>query len=147
MRKINKIVIHCSATGPNVDVGFREINRWHLERGFIPTTSSPAIGYHKVIRRDGSIEQGRPEERVGAHAAGHNANSLGVCLVGGVKSDNKTPDDNFTAAQYASLTKVLIDWREAYGAVEIVGHGSLPGVAKACPSFDVKAFLKSNNLT
>lgn len=144
MRKINRLVVHCSATRPSMDIGVADINKWHLQRGFKPTPTSPACGYHKVIRRDGTIENGRPEERIGAHAENYNADSLAVCLAGGVKEDGKTPENNFTAAQFASLKVVLKDWVRRYGTVEIRGHGSLPGVAKACPSFDVAAWVRNN---
>ena len=65
MRKINLIVIHCSDTYARMDIGVNEIRQWHLQRGFND------IGYHYVIRRDGAIEQGRPIEKPGAHAAGY----------------------------------------------------------------------------
>lgn len=143
MRNIKRIVVHCSATPASMDIGKAEINKWHLERGFTPTPTSPAIGYHKVIRRDGTIEDGRPEERAGAHAQGYNADSLAVCLVGGTKKDGKTAENNFTQEQFESLKAVLADWWSRYGKVETVGHGKLPGVAKACPSFDVAAWLKT----
>lgn len=144
MREIKRIVVHCSATSPHQDIGKDEINRWHLQRGFIPTPTSPAIGYHKVIRRDGRVEDGRPEDRIGAHAQGYNKDSLAVCLVGGVKADNKTPENNFTPAQFESLKAVLKDWVNRYGNVEIVGHCDLPGVAKACPSFAVVPWVRAN---
>lgn len=142
-RDIKLIVVHCSATSPDMNIGMQDINQWHLKRGFVPTKDSPACGYHKVIRRDGTIENGRPEWRIGAHAEGYNKDSLAVCLAGGVKKDGKTPENNFTPAQFEALKTVLKDWWSRYGKVETVGHGTLPGVAKACPSFDVKAWLKT----
>lgn len=144
MRDIKRLVVHCSATRPSMDIGADWINREHLKRGFKPTPTSPAIGYHKVIRRDGTVENGRPEERIGAHAEGYNADSLAVCLIGGVREDGKTPENNFTPAQFESLKSVLRDWIRRYGSVEIVGHRDLPGVAKACPCFSVPDWLKHN---
>ena len=146
MREINKIVVHCAATPPAMDVGVAEIDKWHRQRGFTPTKDSPACGYHKVIRRNGAIERGRPDTRVGAHAAGHNTGTLAVCLVGGVKADGQTPDNNFTEAQFNALKAVIKGWWDTYGVIPVVGHGSLPGVAKACPSFDVSAWLKEANI-
>lgn len=144
MRNINRLVVHCAATRPSMDIGMDWINKEHLKRGFKPTPTSPACGYHKVIRRDGTIENGRPEERIGAHAEGYNADSLAVCMVGGVAEDGKTPENNFTAAQFASLKTVLKDWVNRYGNVEICGHCDLPGVAKACPSFSVAEWVRKN---
>ena len=144
MRNINRIVVHCAATRPSMDIGMDWINKEHLKRGFKPTPTSPACGYHKVIRRDGRVENGRPEERIGAHAEGHNTDSLAVCLAGGVAEDGKTPENNFTAAQFEALKGVLKDWVNRYGNVEICGHRDLPGVAKACPSFDVVSWVRAN---
>lgn len=144
MREIKRLVVHCSATSPHMDIGKDEINKWHLMRGFTPTPTSPAIGYHKVIRRNGVIEDGRPEERIGAHAQGYNKDSLAVCLVGGVAADNQTPENNFTPAQFESLKTVLKDWVKRYGNVEICGHRDLPDVHKACPSFDVVTWVRNN---
>lgn len=143
MREINKLVVHCSATGPAMNIGVKEIDKWHRQRGFLPTATSLAVGYHKVIRRDGTVELGRPEERAGAHAAGHNANSLAVCLVGGCKEDNLTPQNNFTPAQFKTLKGVLDDWSKRFPGSEILGHRDLPNVAKECPCFDVRTWLAS----
>ena len=83
MRKVNLLVIHCAATKPNMDIGRDEIDSWHKARGW------SGIGYHYVIRRDGRIESGRPVEQAGAHASGYNANSIGICLVGGINHNGK----------------------------------------------------------
>ena len=96
MRKINLIVIHCSDTYARMDIGVNEIRQWHLQRGFND------IGYHYVIRRDGAIEQGRPIEKPGAHAAGYNTNSIGICYAGG-KGDNNQPEDNRTPEQKQAM--------------------------------------------
>ncbi len=135
MRKINKFIIHCSATAPGANVGAVEIDAMHKARGW------RGIGYHKVIRRDGSIEDGRPIEQAGAHAKGHNTNSIGICLVGGVMKDGKTPDFNYTRRQLHSLYALLFDLTGQYPGCDILGHRDLPGVTKACPCFDVRAWL------
>ncbi|AZD21246.1 N-acetylmuramoyl-L-alanine amidase [Pseudomonas chlororaphis subsp. aurantiaca] len=132
------IVVHCSATGPKSDIGKREITQWHLKRGFV------TIGYHYVIRRDGSIETGRRETEIGAHVAGHNSNSVGVCMVGGVDAQGK-PADNFTEVQYDSLRLLLGHLTTRYGSAKVVGHRDLspdheeglPGWhPRDCPGFD-----------
>lgn len=137
MRRIARIVVHCAATPPSADIGRKEIDRWHRTRGFL------CIGYHYVIRRDGTVEEGRPEEQIGAHAEGFNKDSIAICLVGGVAADCKTPEANFTPAQFASLKLRLSEFAKKYPQAEVLGHRDLPRVAKACPSFDVREWLKT----
>ncbi|MDO5643861.1 MAG: N-acetylmuramoyl-L-alanine amidase [Paracoccus sp. (in: a-proteobacteria)] len=79
MRAILKNVHHYSATYPDQDIGVAEIREMHRKRGWRD------VGYHYVIRRDGTIERGRPESKVGAHVAGHNATSIGICCIGGIE--------------------------------------------------------------
>ena len=134
-RSTDFIVIHCAATKPNQDIGAAEIRKWHVEdRGWSD------IGYHQVIRRNGAIELGRPLNVSGAHAKNFNSRSVGVCLVGGIDVDGN-PEDNFTEAQMDSLSVTLDYWKRIYPDAEILGHRDLPGVSKACPSFDVKEWL------
>jgi len=138
MREINKVVIHCAATKPDMDIGVKEIDRWHRQRGFF------SVGYHYVIRRDGVTEMGRPEEVVGAHARGHNKDSIGVCLVGGIDDQGK-PENNFTPEQWGVLANLIRDFEERFPGIEIVGHRDLPNVSKDCPCFDVITFLEEIN--
>lgn len=127
----NKIIIHCSDTSPSMDIGAMEIERWHRQRGF------QCIGYHFVIRRDGTIEYGREVDAVGAHVTGQNADSIGICLVGGVKeSDKKTPEKNFTQAQYDTLMTLVDDLKTEYPSARVYGHNEF--ASKACPCFDVR---------
>jgi N-acetylmuramoyl-L-alanine amidase len=129
------IIVHCAATGPDQDIGAREIDRWHRARGFLK------IGYQFVIRRNGEVETGRELDEVGAHAEGYNSRSVGICLVGGVEADGKTPQDNFTHAQWSALTALLRDMKQRYPEAKIIGHREVS--RKACPSFDVQAWLKT----
>ena len=101
MREETKyIVVHCSQTRPSQDIGAKDIDRWHRERGWLK------IGYGKVIKRDGTIEQGRGDDDVQAHVKGYNHCSYGLCLVGGaLEEDWKKPEDNFTAEQWEALVK------------------------------------------
>ena len=139
MRPIRRIIIHCSATPPKMDIGADKIREWHIERGWSD------IGYHGVIRRDGMYEPGRPEYRSGAHARGHNADTLAVCLVGGVTGSGK-PSNNFKQEQFETLAHVVAWWSAAYGISldNVLGHNDLPGVAKACPSFDVRQWIRKD---
>ena len=92
-RTIKELIVHCSATPEGKDYSVNTIRQWHLQRGFSD------IGYHYVIYRDGSIHTGRDESIIGAHCTGHNANSIGVCYIGGCASDGKTPKDTRTTEQ------------------------------------------------
>lgn len=136
-RPIDKIIIHCSATPPDMDIGAAEIDRWHKERGF------KEIGYHWVIRRDGTIEDGRDPEKVGAHVQGHNTGSFGICLVGGIDKAGK-PAKNFTEAQWRTLERFIRALRADYPKATIHGHNEF--AQKACPSFDVQDWLTGLNL-
>ena len=130
MRKINKIIIHCAATPEGKDFTVQQIDQWHRQRGF------RCIGYHYVIYRDGSIHKGRPIEQVGAHTSGHNANSIGICYIGGCAADGKTPKDTRTEAQRAALIQLVGELRASYPSATVHGHNEF--AAKACPSFNVK---------
>ncbi|ATS93369.1 amidase [Ralstonia phage DU_RP_I] len=133
------LVVHCSATKPSADIGAADIDRWHRKQGW------RCIGYHFVIRRDGTIEEGRDADVIGAHVEGHNENSLGICLAGGVsEKDVNVAKNNFTPEQFASLQKLLTDLRAKYPKAIIQGHRDFPGVAKACPSFSAKGWAKQN---
>lgn len=131
-RDISMIIIHCSATKSKMDVGVEEIRRWHLDRGWSD------IGYHDVIRRDGKLEVGRPVNKIGAHAAGYNKNSIGVCLIGGIDDEGKA-DENFTSEQWLALSQLLRGYRVEYPSATIIGHNEISH--KECPSFDVQKYL------
>lgn len=136
--KTDFICIHCAATRPSQDIGAKEIDRMHRQRRF------NCIGYHFVIRRNGTIEEGRPVEQIGAHVENYNAISVGICMVGGVsEKDVNVPENNFTPAQFESLKSLLLDLRKKYPKARIQGHHEFPRVAKACPSFPVQPWLKS----
>jgi hypothetical protein len=129
MRKVNKIIIHCSATPQDRNVLVSEIKRWHVEeRGWSD------IGYHFVIELDGSVRIGRPIQIKGAHVKGNNHDSIGVCYVGGVDLD-MNPKDTRTECQKESLVNLLVDLKDTYGGI-IEGHRDYS--KKSCPSFDAK---------
>lgn len=133
MRKINKIIVHCSATQEGRDVATEEIRRWHLSRGWRD------IGYHYVVQRDGTVEEGRPIEMSGAHTKGHNFDSIGVCYIGGVESEKKNgkwiPKDTRTDEQKEALVDLLCQLKDTYGGT-IYGHNNFS--SKSCPCFDAK---------
>lgn len=128
MRKITLLIVHCSATPEGRDYGAADIDRWHRQRGW------SQIGYHYVVRLDGTIERGRPESVVGAHCQNHNRHSIGICYVGGLAADGVTPKDTRTLEQRATLYALLKSLHESYPCALIVGHNTF--AAKACPCFD-----------
>lgn len=137
LSKIDTIIVHCSATPPDMDVDAGTIRRWHISKGWTD------IGYHYVIRRSGDVEEGRDIGKVGAHAKGHNTNSVGICLAGGTKQINRSKSDaNFTANQYHALRTLISDITKQIGrGLDVIGHREVnPG--KACPCFDVQAFME-----
>ena len=134
-RNIKEIIVHCSATPEGKDFTTAQIKQWHLARGFSD------IGYHYVIYRDGSIHTGRAESVSGAHCTGHNTISIGVCYIGGVASDGKTPKDTRTEAQKASLLKLLKQLKAKYPGSKIYPHYKF--AAKACPCFNAEEEYKN----
>lgn len=141
MRKIKYGFIHCTATRPNwmddrkADDKVKEIDRWHRGLGW------DGFGYHGLIDRDGSFAKGRPDEVIGAHAKGHNRNSVSVVLVGGHGSnENDKFLGNYTVAQEQALLRWMEQMRERYPGIKFRGHNEV--AAKACPGFNVKRWLK-----
>lgn len=138
-KNTSAIFVHCSATKPSMDIGASEIRKWHKERGWSD------IGYHFVIRRDGTIEDGRPVDAVGAHVQGWNSRSVGVCLVGGVSEENANQyEANFTPEQMESLCGLLGKLKVQYPRAMIMAHHDV--APKACPSFDLKLWLSTGEL-
>ncbi len=130
MRKINKIIIHCTATPEGRDVTINEVRRWHVEqRGWRD------VGYHFLIQIDGTIDEGRPIEQTGAHTRGHNWDSIGIAIVGGMSKDMTEPKDTRTEEQKEALVDLLCQLKDTYGGT-IYGHRDFSN--KACPSFDAK---------
>ena len=128
-RTIREIIIHCSATPEGRNYTVEDIRRWHRQQGWSD------IGYHYVIYRDGTIHEGRHVDIAGAHCVNHNAHSIGICYIGGVASDGKTPKDTRTLTQRAALLQLLNELRQLYPNAKIYGHRNFEP-RKACPSFD-----------
>lgn len=127
MRKISEIIVHCTATKAGRPFAIEDIRRWHLQRGFRD------IGYHYLVLLDGTVQPGRPLVEVGAHCAGHNANSIGVCYVGGLAADGK-PSDTRTPQQRTALRNLLTDLKSKFPNACIHGHRDFS--SKPCPCFD-----------
>lgn len=145
-RTINKIIVHCAATPEGRDYTSQQVSDWHKARNFsyyidAKTGKKMYVGYHYLIHLDGTIEACRPESVRGCHVSGYNANSIGICYIGGVAADGKTPKDTRTAAQKESLLKLLKELKRKYPASTIHGHREF--AAKACPSFDARTEYKN----
>lgn len=141
-RQPNEIIIHCSATRPEwmtaapLQDKVAEIDRWHKARGFT------GFGYHWIIDRDGSRMAGRPEEQVGAHTKNRNANSIGICMVGGLNSSaNDQFADNYTPEQDAALRGLIADIKVRHPIKKVSGHNDYDA-GKACPGFHVGRWLE-----
>lgn len=116
-----------------MDIGAAEIKSWHKARGW------KTIGYHYVIRRNGLIERGRSIYKVGAHCAGYNQNSIGICYVGGLDENGK-PADTRTEQQKKALRQLVRELQLQFPKARLVGHREL-NPKKECPCFDVCAQL------
>ena len=146
-RTMDTITIHCSATREDKDYTSENIKKWHLLRGFND------IGYHFVILLDGTIEIGRPLNKVGAHVAGHNTGNIGICYIGGLDLNNKAKDTR-TDNQKKSLVELINLLKKYINIKEIKGHRDYSkdlngnGIiekfeySKDCPCFDVKSEYK-----
>jgi hypothetical protein len=151
MKKIDSIVIHCSATKAGLDIGKKEITQMHLQRGF------STIGYNFVVRLDGTVEVGRSLQIDGAHCnskgfsgVSYNKHSIGICYVGGTDENGK-PADTRTPAQKKALEKLIRKLCSEYRIVEVLGHRDTSpdldndGIVepnewtKMCPCFDVRS--------
>ena len=126
---IKFLIVHCSDT--NNDLTAADIHKMHLNFGW------DGIGYHKVILRNGKVENGRPEYWIGAHVKGKNAESLGVCLIG---------RDKFTNKQLKSLELTLKRWKLTYTKARIIGHCDVIKTNKTCPNFDVISWAQNLKL-
>ena len=147
MRTINLIVIHCSATREDKSFTEFDLDVCHRRRGFNGT------GYHFYIRKNGDIKTTRKIERIGAHAKGYNAHSIGICYEGGLDCRGR-PADTRTPAQRATLRQLVEQLQRKFPGCRVCGHRDLsPDLngngeiepeewMKACPCFDAEQEFK-----
>ena len=119
---IKYLVVHCSDTSNSDNLRAIDIHKMHKSFGW------NGIGYHKIIRQSGEIEEGRPTYWVGAHVYEYNEESLGVCLIG---------RDNFNKKQLNALFLLLKSWSLIYPKAVILGHRDFSNTKKTCPNFNV----------
>ena len=135
---MKEIILHCSATKENADFSAADIKKWHLQRGF------KNIGYHYVIRLDGTVEAGRKEDEMGAHCLGHNKDSLGICYIGGLDKDEK-PKDTRTQAQKEALYNLVGKLMLKYDIDVDSIHCHYEFANKVCPCFKIEDFINEFN--
>ena len=126
MRTIDTVIVHCADTPESMDIGYKEIYKWHVEEN-----GWDDVGYHYIIRRDGIVERGRGESVAGAHCRGKNQSSIGICLVG---------RNRFTREQFHSLRQLVDDIEARYSIKEVTGHYKYSD--KTCPNINVEEWYK-----
>ena len=134
-RNIKFIVVHCTATPTNTSIEsiksyWKNNLKWQNN------------GYHYIIQRDGTVVQITDELKIANGVAGYNTASIHLSYIGGVDKNDK-PIDNRTPAQKEAIFNLIIKLSNKYPQAEIKGHRDFPNVHKACPSFDVKQWLKN----
>lgn len=132
MRPINKIIIHTSYTPAGREHDVEDIRAWHKAKGW------KDVGYHYIIKLDGTIEQGRALDNIGAHTKGQNQGSIGVCYIGGMNKEGRAPEDTRTEAQKHALTQLIKSLNVVFGGTLTV-HGHNEFSSKPCPCFDVSS--------
>jgi N-acetylmuramoyl-L-alanine amidase len=136
MRQVKKIILHCTATVEGQEFDITDVDRWHKKRGW------KSVGYHYLIKQDGTLQVGRSLDEVGSHAKGENSDSIGIVYVGGLDA-NKEPKDTMTAYQELTLMELIFSLRTVFHWMPVHGHNEYS--SKACPSFDVQEKYKFIN--
>ena len=147
MRTINLFVVHCSATREDCTLSPEALDVMHRRRGFNGT------GYHYYIRKDGTLYLTRSLERIGAHAKGFNAHSIGICYEGGLDAKGRAKDTR-TPEQCSSMHLLVAQLLKRFkNNICICGHRDLsPDLngdgliepeerVKECPCFEVRKEL------
>ena len=137
--KTDTLVVHCSATPASMDIGVDKIREWHVD-----DNGWEAVGYHHIIRRDGTLEPARPEDMMGAHAVKANHRSIGICLIGGSDAAGNW-ENNFEPEQFTSLKALILNLQNKYKIEYIIGHNEIE-VRKECPSVNVQEWLQQENI-
>lgn len=148
MAKLKYLVLHCTATPEGREVSSEMIRHWHTDPVSKGGRGWGQVGYTDMVHLDGSIERlvSNNEDaevdpwEVTNGVKGYNDVSRHVVYVGGVARDGTTPRDTRTAAQRRAMERYVREFHRVFPTVRIVGHNELS--AKACPSFDVKRWLR-----
>lgn len=135
MLPIKYLTIHCAATPEGRANTADEVKLWDIQKFGQPS-------YHWVVELNGSVYRHLPDDKRGAHVAKANTGNIGICYIGGVGKDGK-PKDTRTPDQKNALARLIRLYQQKYPGIVIRGHRDWPGVRKACPSFDVAAWLEA----
>lgn len=141
VRRINLIIVHCSDSPDSMDIGLPEIEKWHSERfsGVVVDGHRIHCGYHYIVRRDGTVEVGRPESVIGAHCEGYNSRSIGICWVG-----RTTPGEKQMKMLIGLVRNVML--RYALTTQHVHGHCDF-NKGKTCPNIDMDLFRRHLSAT
>lgn len=139
MLPIRFLTIHCAATPDGRDVKAATVDAWDREK-------FGQVSYHWVIELDGTAVRGLRDDQKGAHVGGKNTGNIGICYIGGMDRANNAPKDTRTSAQRATLRRLVAEYQARYPGIIVRGHRDWPGVAKACPSFDVTEWMREEGL-
>lgn len=131
------LTIHCAATPEGRDVTPQAIEQWDIDK-------FGQKSYHWIVRLDGSTHRSLSDDQKGAHVGKNNSGNIGICYVGGCDKAMNAKDTR-TEAQKLALLTLVRTYQARYPGIVIRGHRDWPGVAKACPSFDVAAWLKAES--
>lgn len=136
MTPIKYLTVHCTATPEGRANTAAEVTSWDIARFHQPS-------YHWVIELDGHAVRTLNDDQLGAHTGGHNTGNIGISYVGGTESLNAggAPKDTRTPAQKATLKRLIEQYQTEYPGIVVRGHRDWLGVHKACPSFDVSAWM------
>ena len=146
-RDITEVVVHWSGHFINQDIGAEEIHSQHKTDGF------SGIGYHYIIRKDGTIERGRPINKRGAHAKanGHNKYSIGIAFVGGytVNSNSGLANppygkESLNDEQMKALKMFFNAFYKVWPGGQAWGHNDTDPQNKVDPGFPIPEFVRSN---
>jgi len=132
---VKYLTIHCAATPEGRHVSADTISKW--DQAKFGQTS-----YHWVIELDGKAVRTLRDDQKGAHVGGANSNNIGICYVGGCDKV-MNPKDTRTPEQKRAMRTLIRTYQDRYPGIIVMGHRNWPGVKKACPSFDVTAWVKA----
>jgi len=139
MLPIKYLTIHCAATPEGRDVAPATIEAWDIAK-------FGQKSYHWIVDLAGAMHRSLPDDRLGAHVGGHNSGNIGICYVGGMDAAMNAAKDTRTPMQKTALLTLVRTYRARYPGIIVRGHRDWPGVTKACPSFDVAAWLKAEGV-
>lgn len=151
MAKLKYLVIHCTATAEGREVTAAQIRAAHTNPVSKGGRGWRVVGYTDMIHLDGSIERlvDNNEDanvdpwEITNGAKGYNSVSRHIVYVGGVDHCGK-PKDTRTEAQKRAMAEYVKDFHRRFPEVKIIGHNEV--AAKACPSFDVQAWLNETGI-